>query len=516
MTKALDLCDIQGNVVRAYGRFGFPIARYLLLNVSNGWGGRAWLTTMIPYVTNSATWGTGPDDAKRPKATLNIAINHAGLLALELPLESLNSFSTEFSMGMKKRKDITGDVGASSPEHWDPVWNDDANHKAVHILLTLNAITPHALEDQYQWVMKKIESSKGAVTLLDGHRGPNGQLLPYQEAHIIFENGLPTSKEHFGYTDGIGDPYFEGIQDVPARVAGRGKQMSDGTWQPLATGEFLHGHLDEAKEYPPAAAPILLSRNGTYLVYRKLHQNVASFDTLLAREGATYPGGAELMAAKFVGRWRDNGAPLVNAPDATSKLQWDTDFAKVSAEEKDAMLSNFTYDEDMSGARCPLSGHMRRVNPRASLEIKAGTCPGQFLRNEGAFDTPGALANRRRILRRGLPYGDSSQRDTDHGDHGVIMMMLNADIGRQYEFVQQQWVNYGNDFREANDKDVILGNRSKHLPNSVIHQADPEGDAPPRFVRNIPLLVETRGGDYFFVPSLTALRLIARGLIDPT
>ncbi len=516
MTKALDLCDIQGNVVRAYGRFGFPIARYLLLNVSNGWGGRAWLTEMIPYVTNSATWGTGPDDAKRPVATLNIAINHAGLSALELPLESLNSFSTEFSMGMKQRKDITGDIGASGPEHWDPVWNEDDEHKTVHILLTLNAITPHALENQYQWVTKKIEDSKSAVTLLGGHKGPNGQLLPYQEAHVIFENGLPTAKEHFGYTDGIGDPYFEGIQDARTRVEGRGKQMSDGTWQPLATGEFLHGHLDEAREYPPAAAPILLSRNGTYLVYRKLHQNVASFDALLAREGATYPGGAELMAAKFVGRWRNNGAPLVNAPDAASKLQWDADFAKASSAEQDAMLSNFTYDEDMSGARCPMSGHMRRVNPRASLELKAGTCPGQFVKNTGAFDTPGALANRRRILRRGLPYGDSTQRVNDKGDHGVIMMMLNADIGRQYEFVQQQWVNYGNDFREANDKDVILGNRSKHLPNSVIHQADPEGDAPPRFVRNIPLLVETRGGDYFFVPSMTALRLIARGLIDPT
>ena len=516
MTKALDLCDIQGNVVRAYGRFGFPIARYLLLNISDGPGGRSWLTAMIPNVTNSATWGTGPDDAVRPKVTLNIAINHAGLAALELPLESLNSFSTEFAMGMKKRKDITGDIGASSPEHWDPVWSDDADHKPVHVLLTLNAITPKALESQYQWVCDQILATAGAVVLLDGHRGPDGQLLPYQEANIIFENGLPTPKEHFGYTDGIGDPYFEGIQDTRTRVEGRGKQMSDGTWQPLATGEFLHGHLDEAREYPPAAAPILLSRNGTYLVYRKLHQNVASFDALLAREGASYPGGAELMAAKFVGRWRDNGAPLVNAPDAASKLQWDADYAKATPQERDAMLSNFTYDEDMSGARCPMSGHMRRVNPRASLELKAGVCPGQFVKNPGAFDTPGALANRRRILRRGLPYGDSTQRDNDNGDHGVIMMMLNADIGRQYEFVQQQWVNYGNDFREANDKDVILGNRSKHLPSSVIHQTDPEEDAPPRFVRNIPLLVETRGGDYFFVPSMTALRLIARGLIDPT
>jgi deferrochelatase/peroxidase EfeB len=516
MTKALDLCDIQGNVVRAYGRFGFPIARYLLLNISNGPGGRAWLNSIIPSVTNSATWSNEPDGVARPIATLNIAINHAGLAALELPLESLNSFSAEFSMGMKKRKDITGDIGASSPEHWDPVWHDDVEHKPVHVLLTLNAITREALENQYQGVLDQIQRCSGAMTLLDGHRGSNGQLLPYQEAHIIFKNGRPTPKEHFGYTDGIGDPYFEGVQDARTRVEGRGKQMSDGTWQPLATGEFLHGHLDEAREYPPAAAPILLSRNGTYLVYRKLHQNVASFDALLTREGASYPGGAELMAAKFVGRWRDNGAPLVNAPDAATKLQWDADFAKATPAEQDAMLSNFTYDEDMSGARCPLSGHMRRVNPRASLELKAGTCPGQFLRNAGAFDTPGALANRRRILRRGLPYGDSTQRDNDKGDHGVIMMMLNADIGRQYEFVQQQWVNYGNDFREANDKDVILGNRSEDMPNSVIHQTDPEGDAPPRFVRNIPLLVETRGGDYFFVPSLTALRLIARGLIDPT
>ena len=516
MTKALDLCDIQGNVVRAYGRFGFPIARYLLLNIREGVGGRRWLTDILPHITNSATWSDEPDGFARPGATLNIAMNHAGLAALELPLESLNSFSTEFSMGMKMRKDITGDVDLSSPEHWDPVWQSDDDSKAVHVLLTINAITREALETQYGRVNDQIAQSLGAVALLDGHRGPNGSLLPYQEAHIIFEDGKPTSKEHFKYTDGIGDPFFEGIQDAPARVNGRGKQMPDGTWKPLATGEFLHGHLDEAREYPPAAAPILLSRNGTYMVYRKLHQNVASFDGLLEREGAAYPGGKELMAAKFVGRWRNTGAPLVNVPDEASNVRWEKEFETASKEQQDAMLSNFTYDDDMSGARCPMSGHMRRVNPRASLELKAGAYPGELVRNSGAFDTPGALANRRRILRRGLPYGDSTLRDSDHGDHGVIMMMLNADIGRQYEFVQQQWVNYGNDFREANDKDVILGNHSKQLPSSVVHAADPMGDAPPRFVRNIPLLVETRGGDYFFVPSLTALRLIARGLIDPT
>jgi deferrochelatase/peroxidase EfeB len=386
----------------------------------------------------------------------------------------------------------------------------------VHILLTLNALSPEAMVQQYDTIVQTLADSQGAVALLDGHLGQDGQLLPYQEGHVLWEDGKPTSKEHFGYTDGIGDPYFEGIADPRYRVEGRGKQMQDGTWQALATGEFLLGHVDEAHEYPPAPEPVMFSRNGTYMVYRKLHQNVASFDALLQREGAHYPGGPEMLAAKFVGRWRDNGAPLVSAPDAKTKQAWDTQYAQASPAQRDAMLSDFVYDDDMSGARCPMSAHIRRLNPRASLEIKAGACPGEFARDKGAFDTPGALANRRRILRRGLPYGNSSDRSSDTGNHGVIMMMLNADIGRQYEFVQQQWVNYGNDFREGNDKEVLLGNHSAMDPSCVVHAVDPAGDAPPRFVRNIPRLVETRGGDYFFVPSLTALRLVARGLIDPT
>ena len=516
MTKVLDLLDIQGNVVRPYGRFGFPLARYLLLNVHDSKGGRDWLGAMIPRVTTAAAWGTGPGEIPKPVATLNIAINRAGFVALRLPRESMISFPAEFSMGMSERKDIIGDDGRSSPAFWDPVWLGTTPDKAVHVLLTLNARTAGDLSAQYNWVLEQLTASGGAVTLLDGHRSADGKFLPYQEGHLLLEDGKPTPKEHFGYTDGIGDPYFEGIQDPASRVEGRGKQMADGSWQPLALGEFLLGHLDEAREYPPAPQPLLLSRNGTYLVYRKLHQNVASFDALLEREGENYPGGVELLAAKFVGRWRNNGAPLVSAPDAEAKEAWDARFDDASPVERDAMLSDFRYDDDMSGARCPMSAHIRRLNPRASLELKAGKSPGEFVRNPGAFDTPGALANRRRILRRGLPYGGSADGRSDAGEQGVIMMMLNADIGRQYEFIQQQWVNCGNDFREGNDKEVLLGNHSEQCPTRVIHNVDPHGDAPPRFVSNIPRLVETRGGDYFFVPSMTAMRLIARGLIDPT
>ena len=184
------------------------------------------------------------------------------------------------------------------------------------------------------------------------------------------------------------------------------------------------------------------------------------------------------------------------------------------------MLSDFTYDDDMSGAKCPFSAHIRRINPRASLEMgrEAGDLPGSYKKICGAFDTPGALSNRRRILRRGLPYGTVKDRSRDDGNHGIIIMMLNADINRQFEFIQQQWINYGNDFKAANDKEIILGNHSSdpRFSSKAVLPVDPAGKDAPYFLARIPRLVETRGGEYFFIPSLTALRMIARGVIDPT
>ena len=135
-----------------------------------------------------------------------------------------------------------------------------------------------------------------------------------------------------------------------------------------------------------------------------------------------------------------------------------------------------------------------------------------------AFDTPGALSNRRRLLRRGLPYGAVKDRTRDDGNHGIIIMMINTDINRQFEFVQQQWINYGNDFKAANDKEILLGNHRAHekRPSKAVIQVEPDSDEAPYILSNIPRLVETRGGDYFFIPSMTALRMIAKGIVDPT
>jgi len=389
------------------------------------------------------------------------------------------------------------------------------------------------LERRYEQVAELALRVPGGVQLLTGHRGPDGKEdLPFQPATAIYIDGAPSSKEHFGYTDGIGDPFFKGTGAHEANLMGGGKVTglpanTRAGWAPLETGEFLLGYRDEAFECPEAPVPKLLSHNGTFMVYRKLHENVGSFDDYLEHVGREFPGGKEELAAKFAGRWR-NGAPITKFPSeaeacafadewlkekqaiATATTKAERDAAKQRFSVLNEQFSAFDYDQDGAGGRCPAGAHIRRANPRGALEF------GQ----KGAFETPGALSNRRRIIRRGLPYGDASTKRRDDGDHGIIFMALNASIRRQFEFVQQQWMNYGNDFKLANDKDPLLGNQGRNEQGAgtgrMVIQSGEQDARPPFFCSKIPRFVETRGGDYFFVPSLTALRMIGEGSIDPT
>jgi Dyp-type peroxidase family len=528
MTDArLDLHDIQGNIIKAYGRYGFPLGRYVFFAVDDGSAGRAFVSALAPDVTTSAPWrdgGGGARSAPVPEVTLNVAFTYHGLRELGVPRASLQTFPDEFAMGMRARRDILGDDHASAPEHWDPIWRA-ADH--VHILVSLAGRDARALERRYQQLVEQAQRTRG-VHLLTGHRGPNGaDNLEYQAAAAIFDDGQPTSREHFGYTDGIGDPFFKGTGAHEANLIGGGKPTglppeTAAGWAPLETGEFLLGYRDEAHECPEAPSPKLLAHNGTFMAYRKLHQNVGAFDSYLEHVGREFPGGKEALAAKLSGRWR-NGAPLSRFPEqrdaevfaerwlraknavVTAQSRGEREAAKLRFAELNQQFAAFDYRKDPSGGRCPLGAHIRRANPRSALEY------GQTL----AFEDPGALSNRRRIIRRGLPYGDSRTSRTDDGDHGIIFMAINASLRRQFEFVQQQWMNYGNDFRLANERDALIGN---HPPEggSVVVQTDPDDPRPPFFCNRLPRFVETRGGDYFFVPSLTALRMIGEGSLDPT
>jgi len=217
------------------------------------------------------------------------------------------------------------------------------------------------------------------------------------------------------------------------------------------------------------------------MVWRKLHQDVALFRRTLRDAARLYESGdEEKLAAKVVGRWRD-GTPLVTSPAAP-----DPDFKPDAREAND-----FRYAEaDPDGSRCPVGAHIRRSNPRDALGFE------------------GRLSFRHRIIRRGMPYGpalpDGATED-DGQDRGLVFVCFNASISRQFEGVQIQWLNDGNIFHLGHDKDFLMGDTAGTGKMTV------EGN-PPFFLGPQRSFVTTRGGEYLFVPGITALGAIADGV----
>lgn len=457
----LNATDIQGFVLRGYN---LPLARYVFLHLSGAEKGRQLIGRVLGKITTGQRWDQG-----KPQSTLNIAFTHKGLQSLELPDATLLSFPVEFQQGMKDRGGILGDTGLNSSEHWDNIWQDGR----VHAWLGIHAQSPQALETCYADVVQQIQQTGGA------------EVLGWQDASSITMNGQPTPKEHFGFTDGFSNPDYLGVERDSQ--PGHGKLMPDGTWQPLATGELLLGYADEAGELPVAPVPHIFAANGTFMVYRKLHQNVATFRQRLDEWGAAYPEGKEKLAAKMIGRWRD-GTPTELSPDHQDQ----------SLVEDPSRNTNFTYGNDTGGTKCPIGAHVRRVHPR------------------DAFGFNGRLINRRRITRRGMPYGTyvpEDQMASDQDERGVVFMALSASISRQFEFVQQQWIEYGNDPGLGNDKDVLMGNHGGK--GKFVIQGDTNPSNPPFICSKLPNFVELRGGEYFFLPSITALGMIAMDVVDP-
>ena len=538
MTR-LDLADIQGNIHRPYGRFGFPYTRHLFFHVTDAAAGQAFVQGIRPRITTAEPWDSSEDASgkrivAKPPVTLNIGFSYAGLAALGLPTQTLRLLPDEFIDGMLCRADILGDAGGSAPEHWDPLWR---GRGVAHIWASINcgcgpdgSALP-VLADWTEWLTGLVAKADGAVTLLAGH-GADGK-GEWQDSVAIMARAAsgamrPQPVEHFGFTDGISDPVFDGQFDDPAAnalaVVGGGK-LAPGrfdpatSWSALQAGEFLLGQVDEGQELPVGTEPHDLMRNGTFMVWRKLNQDVTAFDSEIARQAALWQrvtgetnaeAAAETVKAKIVGRWR-TGIPLAAAPTWAAheamRAEHEACIAIALRKPRDSgetqrlavynrMLTGFRFGDDLDGGRCPLGAHIRRANPRDMLDpLLSGTIGGS------------TLTNRRRVLRRGLPYVDPD------GSRGIVFMALCTSLFRQFEFIQQQWMNYGLDFEAGSDTCPLIGNRVQS--NKHVVPAGP-ASATPFVAAGLPEFVTTRGGDYFFLPGLEAVRAIAMGTVDPT
>ena len=545
MKRRLDLADIQGNIVMPYGRFGFPVVRHFFFHIGNPAAGRKFVEQVRQAVTTAERWRSSGDAntqaPERPMVAVNIGFSFLGLLALALPTDTLREMPAEFIDGMAKRWSILGDIGPSAPDKWDQIWRDAVNveERQIHVWISLTAqIKPDGtpvdeLAARTMWLKQAATASAG-VNLLSGHKGPNAEYQVSSARMTTLPTGqtVPTAKEHFGFTDAISDPTFAGQYDGAEETEysiGSGKiRPGHKNWTPLATGEFILGHASESQELPPVAMPWSFTRNGTFMAYRKLHQNIAKFRDYVGQQASlfqkvtaavSFEAAKETLLAKMIGRWR-NGFPIAIAPTYDEFLSLKEQWADIPAlllkrssdrtKEESArlnsyqrLITDFRYKDDADGTKCPLSAHIRRTNPRDALDP---------LLHDKSHTPDTMLSNRRRIMRRGLPYGEHI--DDDASEHGVIFNVLCSSLFRQFEFIQQQWVNYSGSFGAGNDTDPLTGIRTGEA--KFVIPADEKKNGSPFICANIPAFVETRGGEYFFLPSLTALREIAEGSVDPT
>jgi len=275
----------------------------------------------------------------------------------------------------------------------------------------------------------------------------------------------PGDLNPLGYKDGI---------DQPA-IAGSGVEPLPGQGRPIKAGEFILGYPGEAGVPLPMPQPDILGRNGTYVGFRKYQSRVGAFNRFLRANGSTEDE-RELLAAKLVGRWR-SGAPLVLAPDTDNP----------ALGEDPQRNNDFNYSNDPRGWQAPFGCHIRRMNPR-DTELARLTD-----------------VNVHRIIRRGTTYGppydpNALSEEADRVPRGAYFLFISAKAMATIEFLQQEWINDGNFMRLGDERDPIIGLQGEGARFTIPRQ-------PVRHrVHGIETFNVLRGGEYFFMPSLSALK----------
>ena len=488
----VDYADVQGLVRFGYGRM--TSASYALVRVKNVAAVKAWLRA-VPVT--SAVAQTPP-----PKTALNIAFTAAGLRALGISESIIAGFSREFRTGMSKdyRARLLGDVGRNAPEHWD--WGGPGSEP--HLLVMFFAEPEHF--DSF------VQSTKG-----------NTWSDAFEEVIWLGTSNLD-GDEPFGFADGISQPQIDWGQQ-------RQTPCTQLEYTNIAAlGEFLLGYRNEygkitdrplldpdaanAELLPAVDAPAKkdLGRNGTYLVMRQLEQDVRKFWQFLYQHADGNFAEASQLGAKMVGRTQA-GDPLVPIQEETIP----------GIDPNTVKQNQFTYETDAAGTRCPFGAHIRRANPRNSdfperrlsalrkLIIMLGFGP------KGFYDDLTSTVRFHRILRRGREYGSELSPEQalepmqETGQpRGLNFICLNANISRQFEFLQNAWIASTKFSGLTGESDPLLGSRepTADCPVGDAFTMPKDGNLRCR-ISGLRQFVTVRGGAYFFLPSLRVLRYFA-------
>lgn len=470
----MDKKDIQGILVSDHIVMKGGV--FLMVEIISSKAARKWLQKFFPSITDGQSLSHSPQ--------IHIAFRYSGLQKLGVEEFVDHGFAAEFTQGMTAdfRRSTLGDIDANAPEKW--VWGGPQN-APFDLSIMVYASTEKEAEEVAENIRIDFETSGlRMIQLLDSSCNPK-------------------EREHFGFRDGISQPLLPGFGQ-------KGPKENK-----VADGEIILGYKNSYKEYPES--PLVpkskdpkgllprsgenrsmrdFGKNGTYMVFRQMRQNVAGFWEMIRRSAQEEHPGAEMddfifVASKMFGRW-PNGTPITLHPD------------KENPDEPGDTNDFLYFKNDSDGKGCPFGSHIRRCNPRDSMP---DNYPKSSLR----------ISNRHRILRRGRTYGPPlhpsyepqflANTPDDGKDRGLQFICFNANISRQFEFIQHTWCHNTKFFGLYNEPDPIIGVkdiRDKNPGREFTIQASPVR----RKFRNLEQMVSVIGGAYFFMPGLTALKFL--------
>lgn len=508
-TLNLALDNIQGNIL---GGFNKDFQTFVVLKFKSQASGRAWLAEVCDkdnkfgVATSSseevlrfnAQFKAIKAEGREPErfiesAWTNLAISFSGLSALGASASDLATFPQAFREGMAARKILLGDIGNSDPAQWiAPFGSPD-----VHALLVVAADSEARLARRLAHIRATGAFAAGvnSLTVIEGRTRMD---VPKQAGH-----------EHFGFKDGVSQPGIRGITptDDPVGNPDQGHPGQDLLWP----GEFVLGYptqIAHAKLGQDGlnTDPGLASKSGpawttdgSYLVFRRLAQDVPAFNSHVASLAATHGMHSDLMGAKLVGRYKSGcpvearafqPSPFVPSPTDPEKFQ-------PGLADSDTLNNNFEFGDDADGAVCPLASHIRKTYPRDEA-----TPAGQ----------PDSESNTQthRLLRRGIPFGGSFGASKNGGvndSRGLIFQCYQKSIEDQFEFVQAAWVN------NPNFPPGAVGGITGEDPIIAQSASGPFQFAPATAAGPVKHFVTTTGGEYFFAPSIDALQKLGSGVI---
>ncbi|MDQ2734574.1 MAG: cytochrome P450 [Pseudomonadota bacterium] len=458
--------DVQGNILMGYRA---ERVKHFVLRVLDAAKARTWLagkatpddrpTAGVPQVMSFKPWLPGT----KPNLMLNIGLTYAGMEALGIRETWRATFPEAFKQGALKRANDNFDFDSNAPDHW---WlGGPGQERDIHVMVSL-----------YHAQGAGLEFDKAVRALSDSLPDAGLQLLAEHDA--VYHGG----RNWFGYVDGISNPRIATACPVP-------DEHRD--LQPAATaGEFVLGavYRNVYGGNSLGALPAALATNGSFCAVRVLAQDTKAFFSALEAEAARLSQETGLkvtpdwLAAKLMGR-RYEGAPLSLYPDVEQPTnpgdneRNDFDYAP-SYEYPNTLM-------DHAGERCPVGAHIRRSNPRTARVAGARYA--------------------RRLMRRGMHY-EIKDAKGQRVEAGLFGLFICADLERQFEFIQRQWIN-GDRFAAGlrGSRDPLVG--TPREPCDAFEIPMQKGSP---LIARLPQFVQTKGSLYLFMPGLSALSQLER------